>query len=47
MDIIYVLIGFVCGFLCRQVILHQQMVKAKAEFMKDFEQFIKEKRNGN
>jgi len=37
MDIIYVLIGFVCGFICRQVILHQQMVKAKA----DFEQIMK------
>jgi hypothetical protein len=47
MDIIYVLIGFVCGFLCRQVILNQQMTKAKAEFLKDFEQFIKEKQNGD
>lgn len=47
MDIIYVLIGFVCGFLCRQAILHKQMAKAKAEFLKDFEQFIKEKQNGN
>jgi hypothetical protein len=47
MDIIYVLIGFVCGFLCRQVILYQQMARAKAEFIKDFEQFIKEKQNGD
>ena len=43
MDIIYVLIGFVCGFLCRQVILLQQMTKARAEF----EEMVKSMKNIN
>ena len=49
MDIIYVLIGFVCGFLCRQVILTQQMSRARAEFEKEFAIYLKrkEKQNGD
>jgi len=46
MDIIYVLIGFVCGFICRQVILHQQMTKAKAEF-EQIMKSIERKQNGD
>jgi len=32
MDIVYVLIGFACGFVCREVILHKQVAKARQQF---------------
>lgn len=49
MDIIYVLIGFVCGFLCRQFILWQQMSRARREFEREFAIYLqrKEKQNDN
>ena len=38
MDIVYVLIGFVCGFICREVIWQTQMRLAK----KRFEEFMED-----
>lgn len=31
MDIVYVLIGFVCGFICREVLLRKQVTRMRAE----------------
>jgi hypothetical protein len=30
MDIIYVLIGFVCGFICRHILVQYEVARAKA-----------------
>lgn len=32
MDIIYVLIGFICGYICREVLLQGQIRRAKQHF---------------
>jgi len=31
MDIVYVLIGFVCGFICREVLFRKQVALMRAE----------------
>jgi hypothetical protein len=38
MDIMYVLIGFVCGFICREIIFRKQVERARQHF----EIFIKQ-----
>jgi hypothetical protein len=32
MDIVYVLIGFACGFICREIIFHKQVARARQHF---------------
>lgn len=37
MDIVYILIGFACGFLCRQVIWLEQKRQAKIRYHKEMQ----------
>lgn len=46
MDIMYVLIGFVCGFICREVIFRKQVALVRAEVNQWLNQ-QEEKRNGD
>lgn len=43
MDMVYILIGFVCGFLCRQVIWLEQKRQANIRYkkeMRDLEEYM-------
>lgn len=37
MDIVYILIGFVCGFLCRQVLWLEQKRQASIRYKKEMQ----------
>ena len=45
MDIVYVLIGFACGFICREIIFHKQVARARqhvARARQHFETLLKQ-----
>jgi len=39
MDIVYILIGFLCGFLCRQVLWLEQKRQSRIRFIKETKEF--------
>jgi hypothetical protein len=39
MDIIYILIGFICGFLCRQVVWLEQKRQSRIRLIKETKEF--------
>ena len=46
--IAYTLIGFICGFICREVILRRQVTQARQEIQQRLQHLIEqEKRNEN
>ena len=42
MDIVYILIGFFCGFLCRQVLWLEQRRQSRIRFMKETKEFTEQ-----
>lgn len=42
MDIVYILIGFLCGFLCRQVLWLEQRRQSRIRFMKETKEFTEQ-----
>lgn len=42
MDIVYILIGFLCGFLCRQVLWLEQKRQSRIRFMKETKEFTEQ-----